>query len=279
VIAPSQQLRERFPGEADGFDTFERDVAAWEARFERGERVAQGAERLYLTTGDATARRLAGIHLTNLAARAVSLADGLVLLLNEDNAHAAPPVARALFETCASATYMRRNLVPLIVKRRPERAKVMLFRLGLGTGRGEWGLLRPYRVRALVRSMVQEADDLAAQAGIAPEGGESWGVTTERLYSELSELTHPNWLATMISMTLSARLEPTWTMRPPLTEEALGAAIGTAHLGLMLGGVAWDAVIETAQKHPLLLPDDEAFGPDDLHSVPEAAEEADRDRL
>lgn len=270
----SAAIRAQFPDEGPSLDQYEGIVGEWEQRFERAERVAQGAERLFLRTGAKTARRLVAVQSTNLAARAVNLADGLTALVNEGNVHAIPPVGRALFETCGVATYMRRNLVPLLVKRRAERAKVMLFRLGMGSDPGiGWGRLMPYRVSAFVRSLAQDADDSAQ----SDTDEESMGATLQRLYADLSDHTHPNHGATHLSMTLTNRMKPVWTLKPPLDEGTLEMAIGTAYLALYFGGTAWDAVLRAAQQHPVLLPDDDHFGPGDLQRMPEATEDAESD--
>lgn len=206
----------------------------------------------------------------------MNLADGLVDLINAENVHAAPPVARALYETCAVATYMRRNLIPLLVNKRPARAKVMLFRLGLGNAAGaEWGKLKPYQVRAFVKSMAQEVDELAEQADVEHDGTETFGATMHRLYAELSELTHPNSMATMLSITIEMKKPPKWELRPRLDDAAVDGPLGTAHIAMYFGGLAWDEVVNTAQQHPLLLPREEEFGPHDLHDLPESTADAD----
>ncbi len=63
-------------------------------------------------------------------------------------------------------------------------------------------------------------------------------------------------------------------MTPGVDEGALSICVGTAYLAMHFGGEAWDATINVAQRHPLALFDDDHFGPDDLHDLPEATEDA-----
>lgn len=170
-VRVSRALRERFPSQSGEFDAFEELADAWQARFKRGETIATGADRLHRVTGGKTARRLVAVQGTNLAGRIVGLSAGLLAVLESDHAQAAPPVARAVFETCGVSTYMRDNLTALLEKSRPERAKVMLFRLGLGTDPGTgWGRLKPYRVSAFVKSLIAEAERYDTDAEAAKDG-------------------------------------------------------------------------------------------------------------
>lgn len=213
---------------------------------------------MFRRTGANTARRLAAVQATGLASRAVSLAEGLVDLLNWDNAHAAPAVSRALYETCGVAAYMRRNLSPLLIHSKPEKAKEMLFRLGLGVDPGlHPGKLMPYRVSAFVKAIAQEGDEYEDEHAPwigEPEADETHGSTMRRLYSALADLTHPNHSATSLALDLPPEGEPTYSIRPPLDDYAFTTSLGTAALALTYGGLAWDAVVETAQKYPVLLP-------------------------
>ena len=138
---------------------------------------------------------------------------------------------------------------------------------------GAW--LRPYRVGSLVESMAQEADALASASGKPPEHqpDESFGTTMRNLYGDLSEHSHPNWAATTLSQSLSAQLEPTWELQPPVRESDL-TLIAVAYLCLYFGRSAWDSVVEASRQHPVTLPKNEEFGPGDVHAVPEATEDS-----
>jgi len=218
-----------------------------------------------MADGSKTARRLILSYSTALASRNVNLASGMIALLNTGNAHAAPVVARALNETCGVSTYMQRNLVPLLVANRPERTKVMLFRLGLGSDPGTgWADLRPYRVSAFVKSLSQALDDHAG-------GG---GTVIRRIYSGLSDFSHPNMSGTTLSVNLSDDAQPSWTLQPPVSDYIVTATVGGSRLALGVAGEAWDTVISTAQKHAVVLPEEDVFGPDDVVGVPEATQDS-----
>jgi hypothetical protein len=81
-------------------------------------------------------------------------------------------------------------------------------------------------------------------------------------------------MALMQSMTIEMQKPPTWELHPTLDAGGLEIPLGTAYLAMHFGGVAWDEVVTIAQQHPLLLPRDEQFGPEDLHRVPEATTDA-----
>lgn len=268
-------LREGFGDFAGRFDQHEELAGQWEERFRRGESVALAEERLLAVTGRLMATRLVAVQLTNLAARVVNLANGVTTLCNANNAHSIPAVARSLYESAGAVTYMRRNLIPLLAKGRAERARVMLFRLGLGADPGtDAGFLMPYRVSAFVSSMSQEAGDLARLTRPPYSGdheeGETWGQTMARMYSMLAEHTHPNSGASHLSITLF-RGEPTWTLQPPLTESDLELSLGPCFLSMHFGRVAWDAVMDAADAHPLVLPYEDDFSPGDVHGDPPEA--------
>jgi hypothetical protein len=114
-------LRQRFPAESGGFDSFEAEVAAWDGMFKQARGMAHYEERRLRETGDRTARRQVGHLAAATILRVVDLADGLVVLMNAERTHASFAVARALIETASVPTYLVKNVVPHLAKGRGER--------------------------------------------------------------------------------------------------------------------------------------------------------------
>src|SRR5215218_9614934 len=228
----SDELLARFPDRLHVFDDYQKQVGAMENAFREYADIASAEERLLRVTRKLTARRLVAIQATNTATRAVNLANGLVLLLNRRHAHAAPAVARALYETCAMAVYADRRLAPLLSKRHsPKRiddAHRLLFRLGLGTdGRSETSHIR-----------------------------------ARRGYSILSELTHPNTLGT----TLSRARDSEWILQPEIGRTVMAATLRPSWIALTAARSALRDLVQTATAHPMEFPDaDPRFSADEIN--------------
>lgn len=266
----SDDLRARFPDRLHVFDDYQGQVGALEGAFREYAKIAAAEERLLRTTRKLTARRLVAIQATNIASRCVNLANGVVLLLNRRQAHAAPAVARALFETCAMAVYADRRLVPLLRKcRSPKRiddAHRLLFRLGLGTdGRSETSHVRAFRVEKFVAAMCSEIDELMeADPDPSPQwvAADGYGHAVQRSYSILSELTHPNSLAT----TLSHAGDDEWILQPDVGKTVLVATLRPSWIALTAGRAALRDLVKAANDHPMEIPDaDPGFTPDELN--------------
>jgi hypothetical protein len=265
----SSELRDRFPHRTHIFDDYEVEVGEWEAVFREYAKAAAGEEALLRVSRKLTARRLVAIQATNLASRAVNLGNGVVLLLNRRHAHAAPAVARALFETCAMAVYADRCLVPLFDKRRsPKRtgqAHRLLFRLGLGTHPGsETSHVKAIPVDSFVRAICSEVDEvMKANEDPPPWVGErTYGDAIRHGYSLLSELTHPNSPAT----TLSQVGDVEWALQPDVDEKVLTAALRPSWVALKAGRLALRDLMHAVTAHPMEFPDaDPGFSAEELN--------------
>ena len=251
------------------FDGVEAEVRAWEEAFRRHAATARGEHDLMRVARRHTARRLLAIQAANLTSRVVNLANGTVLLLNGRNAHSAPAVARALFETCAMAVYTDRCITPLLTKRRsPKRtadAHRILYRLGLGTHpSSEISHIRAYPVDSFVRAIARNADELMREPpppGPDPHGPRiafhhaerdlSYSKAVTRTYAVLSEFTHPNQVAT----SLSHEGEMEWVLQPDVSLDLLDAVLQPTWLALVLGRLALERVITAAEEFPMEFPD------------------------
>jgi hypothetical protein len=252
------------------FDDYEVEVGEWEAAFREYAKTAAGEEALLSVTRKLMARRLVAIQATNLASRSVNLANGVVLLLNRRHAHAAPAVARALFETCAMAVYTDRRLVPLLEKRRsPKRtdeAHRLLYRLGLGTHPGsETSHVKAIPVDSFVRAIGSEVDEFMQADEDPPPpwvGKQGYGEAVRRTYSVLSEFTHPNSLATGLSQGSDVE----WTLQPDIDDTMLKVTLRPSWVALKAGRVALRDVMHAVTEHPMEFPDaDPGFSADELN--------------
>jgi hypothetical protein len=265
----SDDLRSRFPDRLRVFDDYQLQVGGLEEAFREYAKIAAAEERLLRVTRKLTARRLVALQGTNIASRAVNLANGVVLLLNRRHAHAAPAVARALFETCAMAVYADRRLVPLLEKRRSAKrtddAHRLLFRLGLGTHpSSETSHVKALPVDGFVRAMCSEAEELMAADTDPPPwvAADGYGDAIRRSYSILSELTHPNSLAT----TLSQAHDDEWILQPEIGSTVMVATLRPSWIALTAARIALRDLIKAATDHPMEFPDaDPGFTAEELN--------------
>jgi hypothetical protein len=266
----SSELRSRFPQRVHIFDDYEQEIGEWEAAFRDYAEVVVGEEGLLRATRRLTARRLVAHQSTNVASRGVNLGNAVVLLLNRRHAHAAPAVARALFETCAMAVYADRRLVPLFEKRRsPKRtaeAHRLLFRLGLGTHpSSETTHVKAISVESFVRAMGAEADEVMRRDEDTPPpwvDERTYGEAIRHTYSVLSELTHPNSLA----ITLSHVGDDEWNLQPEVDDPLLTATLRPSWVALKAGRAAMRDLMHAADEHPMEFTDpDPGFSADELN--------------
>jgi hypothetical protein len=251
----SAELRERFPDQHAGFDSFEEEVAGWDALFRRARGMAHYEERRLRETRERTARRQIGHLAAATVVRVVDLADGLVGLINAQRAHAAFAVTRAVIETAAVPAYVSKNVVPLLAKGRKERVDEALRRLTVGLDPGLKFKDRPLdtepiRVSSLIKALCSEMD---TRFGEEPRAGEETaGEMMLRLYSLVSDHTHPNHSA----VHLSAKLDESgidWDRFAPWSAGTLFDIEGPAVLAMWGGRVALKAVMDAANRHPLVL--------------------------
>lgn len=239
----------------DAFDDYQQEVGLWEEAFREYAGAVTGEQELLRVTGQLTARRMVVTYATNVASRGVNLANGVVLLLNKRHAHAAPAVARALFETCALAVYADRRLVPLLKKRRsPSRTDDvhrLLYRLTEGTHPGsETTHIKAIAVESAIKAMSADVDELMKDDPDTPPewvGDGTYGEAIRRSYSILSEFTHPNSLATTLSQVSYAE----WTLQPDITNTLMAAVLRPSWAALKLGRVALTNLVDAATDHPM----------------------------
>ena len=168
------------------------------------------------------------------------------------------------------AVYADRRLAPLLSKRHsPKRiddAHRLLFRLGLGTdGRSETSHIRAFRVEKFVDAMCAEADELMEGDPDPPPSwvaADSYGDAVRRGYSILSELTHPNTLAT----TLSRARDSEWILQPEIGRTVMAATLRPSWIALTAARSALRDLVQTATAHPMEFPDaDPGFSADEIN--------------
>src|SRR5215207_2067275 len=263
----SGELRELFPGRSGMLEDVEQMTGDWGERFRRYEEITHGEQALFQRTERLSARYLIGSCGGKIASRVVNLSNGVVLLLNRRNVHSVPSVARAQFESCASAVYAERRLVPLLRKQRVEEVHRVLYRLGQGTHPASGvGRFRAIPVPSLISAMKQEADEImaptVAREGLPPEAeGQPYSWAIAKVYGLLSEFTHPNQPALTLSVT-----DPDWVLQPPVTDRVFGLSVRPLWIGLLVGGKALDRLLEAVEEHPMELPNvTPSFPPEEHH--------------
>lgn len=267
----SSEFRARFPHRAHVFDDYEQEVGEWEDAFREYAKVAAAERALMRRTKRLMARRDIAIQATNLASRGVNLANAVVLLLNRRHAHAAPAVARALFETCAMAVYADRRLVPLLVKRRSlkrtREAQRLLYRLELGTHpSSETSHVKAIPVDSVIKAIGAEADEVMEGDEDPPPpwvDERTYGDAVRHTYSVLSELTHPNSPAITLSYAVQ---HDEWILQPEIDDSVLTPTLRPSWVALKAGGAALRDLVTAATDHPMEFPDaDVDFSADELN--------------
>jgi hypothetical protein len=250
----SDALRERFPDERDTFDSYEGEIALWGGMFKQARGMAHYEERRLRETGERTARRQIGHLAAATVVRVVDLADGLVVLVNAERKHAAFATARALIETAAVPAYILKNVVPHLVRGRGERVDEALKRLsvGLDPGLDIEGWPRdtlPIPVSSLVKALTSEMD-----RSMPPKWGEkeTAGTTMRRLYSLVSDHTHPNNSAVHLSATIDEN-GMDWDRFAGWSVSTLHDIEGPSALAMYGGRRALEDVMAAANEHRIVL--------------------------
>jgi hypothetical protein len=250
----SDVLRERFPDERDTFDSYEAEVGRWDGMFKQTRGMAHYEERRLRETGQRTARRQIGHLAAATVVRVVDLADGLVTLVNAERTHAAFAVARAIIETAAVPAYVLKNVVPHLAKGRADRVDEALGRLTVGLDPGldleGWPRDRhPIPVSSLIKALCSEMD-----RHMPPEPGEdeSAGTTMRRLYSLITDHTHPNHSAVHLSAAFDEN-GMDWDRFAGWSVDDLHAVEGPPVLAMYGGRSALGEVIAAANKHSLVI--------------------------
>jgi len=270
----SPEIRRIFPPYNKAFDDYEKVLDSWEPRYLRAVEIAIEEHDKFNETQEYWARRLIGSQATNMAARIYRLAEALTLLLNDGNRHAIPAMVRPIIETAGVAAYTKRPLIPLLRKGRAEKAKVMLYRLGLGGDPGIPQVIRPIPVSSLIKAYAAEfAEVMHDPHSDDPLLGDRDVIESNvrLLYSAITDSTHPNGAAMEGSFARRDNGGGTWNLWMPPTEDDLEVIFFSGSLAVEAARPMWDAVVDAAEEFPLLLPNEDEFGvkhfPDDVVDV------------
>ena len=249
------KLRASFGEFADDFDAVEAAHRQWRDRFDAARAgVEHGLER-------ATRQRqnnvelLVSVNSVGLASRISQLTEAVIGLVDADNPHAAPPVARALFEMCCVPIYLRRELIPRVTKGRVDAAQKLVFRVGLGGTGALPGHIKPVAVDALIKAARGE---LRAMEASLPEQER---IQAEQLidlfYGPLTDLTHPNWAALTLGTDLSNPFDPQFSRSASFDDALIHDVVSSSAYILDRGGKAFDEVLTTLREFGMDLPNEE----------------------
>lgn len=247
----STTVRRSFADFGDDFDAIEVALPSWAARATAVRKAIKRGEKRAAETQQNNVEFLVAITLGGLVTRVRDLTSGVISLVNKDNAHAAPPVARALFETCCVPIYLQREMSPRLKKGKTNQVHKMVFRLTLGGIEvGETDLIKPIRVDSLLSSARIE---LRAMEELVPDeekiGAEQ---LVEMYYGPLSELTHPNWGALQLDTTLG--FPPRIAQSATFDRFKLHAVVSSSAYILDAGGRALDGLLVSLEQTPMDLP-------------------------
>lgn len=90
--------RQAFPDFVDDFDAIEAETTAWVQRLKHAQASVKDGEARAEAMLQNNVEFLVAITAGGIAIRVKDLADATVTLINKNNPHAAPAVARALFD-------------------------------------------------------------------------------------------------------------------------------------------------------------------------------------
>ncbi|HKG66871.1 MAG TPA: hypothetical protein VKB28_22580 [Solirubrobacteraceae bacterium] len=120
-------------------------------------------------------------------------------------------------------------------------------------------------VDGFVRAVCAEADELREGDADPPPrwvAAEGYCDAIRRGYSILSELTHPNNLAT----TLSHARNDEWNLQPEIGTTVMAATLRPSWIALTAARVALRDLVKAASDHPMEFPDaDPGFAADELN--------------
>lgn len=148
---------------------------------------------------------------------------------------------------------MLKNMVPQLKKDRAARTDDVLRRLTVGADPGlgyvrEYGTTtHPFPVSSLMKALYSQIDSV-----MEPSTDEPASATMRRLYSMLSDHTHPNHGA----MHLSSRIDDegmSWDRSRGWEESTLNDVVGTTYLAMWFGSQALEEVLIVANRHFLVL--------------------------
>lgn len=252
----STAVRQAFEEFSGDLDAIEAALPMWAGRAIEVRKSIKHGERRAEERQQNNVEFLVAITLGGLVTRVRDLSSGVISLINKDNAHTAPPAARALFETCCVPIYLQRELITRLRKGRTNHVHKLVFKLALGGIEvGETDLIKPIAVDSLLSSARAE---LRAMEEKVPEekkvGAEQ---LIEMYYRPLTELTHPNWGALQLdtNLGLPPRIAPSATF----DGFKMHAVVSSCAYILDAGGRALDSVLAALKGTPMDLPNG---GPD-----------------
>lgn len=244
-------VRQEFPDFVEDFDAIESAAADWAQRLENAKGAVQRGQARAEENRQNNVEFLVAIAVAGLAVRVQQLSAATVSLVNKHNPHAAPPVARALFESCCVPIYLQRELVPRLRKGRTNQVHKLVFRLSLGSiGIGEGAHIKPIAVDSLLRSA--RAELTAMVEGLPEEKRFEAAELIEIYYGPLTELTHPNWGA--INLGTELGFPPKFSLATPFDGVTLHAVVSASAYIMQAGGLAFDALLSELANVPMDLP-------------------------
>ncbi len=251
----STAVRNSFPQFADDFAEIEGEVPAWGRRLQAARKSVKAGEKRASGKRQNNVEFLVGIYLGGIAVRIREQAEAVVTLVNKGNPHAAAPVARALFETCCVPIYLREQMLPRLRKGRVDQVHKIVYRLGLGSIQSPAEHIKPIKVDSLLGSSRAELDAMAAK--LPAHERKDFAELIEIFYGPLTELTHPNWGAVTLSVTLG--LPPAFAHPTPFEDWTMHAVVSSAAYILSAGGRAFDAVLLGTAEAQMDLPSRDPF--------------------
>lgn len=251
------KIRQAFQGFEEDFDLVETEASAWAQRIDAAEVSVRQGEQRAQEVGQNNVELLVGMTAGGLAIRVKHLVDAVVSLINKNNAHSAPAVARALFESCCVPIYLQRELIPRLEKGRVEQVHKLVFRTGLGSS-GVFGNdhIKPVKVDSLIRSARSE---LTAMVEALPDEEKfDAAELIDIYYGPLSELTHPNWGA--VSMGIRVGVPVRFSPKADFDAPLMHAVASSSAYIVNAGGRALDGLLQKLSEFPMDLPNKDPWG-------------------
>lgn len=218
--------------------------------------LADSYRQMLVEVEEGTSHALLVLQAAHISVRIANLTEAFIDLVNNDHVLAAPPVARAVYETGCIPCYMVLEVLPRINKESNDALR-LIYRLGLG-GNNEAGFkIRPITVRALHKAMRRYLAVHFTGIGNLPD---TFADETGRyLYGELSDRTHPNFGGFIHSLAPGdegKRLQ--LRIRPVFTDENIVGLLTSVAIVLVVAASALKETLEVSARHPIPL----AGGPD-----------------
>lgn len=271
----TSQLKTDFPDSASRMVDLEEEIKRWAELFEKCQAMAQDAHEEAAKLGSKTSRWLIAHALCGATARIHNLLDGVVLTMNGKNIHAAPSVARAAFECSCMPIYLNSELVATPRLRTGDENAVhkILWKASLGSHSSSGiGYVNPISVTQLVSAANSVINELGASVGEdqPAEGDRDLEETVRHQYSDLSELTHPRWLAMSLSSTIDkAAQQIVWDLHPAPSDLVVSTIIKPTAVISKVSREAAESLMNEANDHVIVLTSEvPELDPKDVHGEP-----------